>query len=241
MVTTEEKIGAELGRRVVVVDDDPCFRAVARAIAGRVHGVEICGEVGDAEAGLELIERILPDVLIVDWLMPGKSGLELIRLVRSQRSGESLRILVCTSFPNTRLMEELFGLRVNGFVGKDESFATLEAAISRVLAGGLYFASTAGPASQGERNNREGEQTWVVASGVLPERLAVLPPEVLSPREREVARLVSAGFLSKEIAVQLGIGLRTVESHRANLMSKLGVADVPTLTRWCLRVGLAEA
>lgn len=203
-----------------------------RAISLRSDDVDIVGEAEDAEQALELIKIQRPDVLVLDWLMPGMSGLELIHKIRSLKPVVCPRVLLCTAHANSRLLGELFSLGVHGFVDKSQVVSIIEVALVSVMQGGLFFASSAGPAPS----------PYLESSPVsnLPGELSLIPPDALSTREREVAGLVAAGYMSKEIAARLGIALRTVESHRAHIMDKLGVSSVPTLTRWCVRTGLIE-
>jgi DNA-binding NarL/FixJ family response regulator len=232
MVSTSSSTKARHPKRVLVVDDDPTFRAILRAILARFAEVGALDESGDAEGALEKITAMQPDLVVVDWLMPGLSGLDLIRAIRSRSEAKQTRILLCTAHPSQELANDLFTLRVNGYVDKNKSFAVIEAALGSVLNGGLFYASKVGP-------NVGGTMTpFPSAAPRLPEAAAIAPSDRLSKRESEIARLVAGGMISKEIAARLGISQRTVESHRANLMRKIGVSDVATLTRWAMRTGL---
>jgi len=214
----------------LIIDDDPIQRALLRMVISRIEGAELCGESEDANAGLELTLRLQPDVVVVDWLMPGLSGLEFLHLLRA--AGGAQKAVFCTGHPTGTLPLDLLRLGVQGYLDKRVSLATLEAALRTVIEGGMFFASKT-PADY--TFNKGGE---VVRRKALSERLAIVPANRLSAREREVAASVAGGLSSKQVAAQLGIGVRTVEAHRANLMRKLAITDVPTLTRWCMRVGL---
>ncbi len=227
MVTTEKarRVGAR--KRVLLVDDDPVFMAVLHAIVEKCPGVEFAGECQGADEALAHIKICRPDVIVVDWLMPGMNGVEFIREVRSLGGMSGTLVLLCTAHPNRELAGELFALGVNGYIDKAKPFSMIEAALLSVLGGGLFFASDVGPVVPGTRSP---------FGGLL--KSSAAPLDVLSKREREVASLVAGGMNSKEIAARLGVAQRTVESHRANLMRKIRVSDVASLTRWAIQVGI---
>jgi DNA-binding NarL/FixJ family response regulator len=121
------------------------------------------------------------------------------------------------------LPAELVALGVAGFVDKNSPLEQIDRAVQCVLEGGMFFSATVPPPLPA-----------LAAEPALPR----LGADALSEREREVVRLVARGLVSKEVAAQLGLSARTVEKHRARIFAKLGLHDVPTLVRWCLRNGL---
>jgi DNA-binding NarL/FixJ family response regulator len=159
--------------------------------------------------------------LLADLLLPGLDGRELIRRLRARHP--QTRCIVVTSSTSPTLPAELLGLGVSGFIDKASPIDHLERAVQRVLAGGMFFSTqvTPGPA----------EEPRSAPTGPT--------PEVLTEREREVARLVAGGLISKEIADRLGLSPRTVEKDRAIIMEKIGVRDLTGFIRWCVRNRLA--
>jgi DNA-binding NarL/FixJ family response regulator len=119
------------------------------------------------------------------------------------------------------LPAELLSLGASGFVDKMSGFSEMESAVQRVLANGLYFSAGMAPSS-------------VTHGGLRPTPHGP-PPSVLTEREREIARLVASGLISKEIAPMLQLSPRTIEKARAQIQTKLGVRDLPALVRWCLQ------
>jgi DNA-binding NarL/FixJ family response regulator len=136
-----------------------------------------------------------------------------------------MKILVITAHPSERLPAELMVLGVNGYVDKTEPIEYVLSAVETVRSGGMFFASRV----------RAKGGAGVSFSGPRP--TLEVP---LTQREQEIARLVAAGQMSKEIAAKLNLSVRTVEKHRANIMEKVGVREVASLTRWCIQAGLVD-
>lgn len=181
------------------------------------------GEFGQGKPGLEFCLREKPDLLVVDLMLPDLNGMEIAREVR--RAVPDTKILVITAHPSERLPADLMALGVNGYVDKTEPIEYVLSAVETVRNGGMFFAS---------RVRAKG--------GTVPGFASTRPPlEVpLTEREQEIARLVAAGQMSKEIAAKLNLSVRTVEKHRANIMEKVGVREVASLTRWCIQAGLVD-
>lgn len=164
-----------------------------------------------------------PTVVIVDLGLPDIDGRKVIRALHAA-SPES-RVVVLTARIDPNLPGELLALGVSGYVDKGLPLKEALRAIRRVLQGGLYY-------SAGNRSllGRSSAHRVTAASDV--------PPETLSPREREIVRLVASGMISKEIGARLKLSPRTVEKARARILERLKVRDLPALVRWCVKHGL---
>ncbi len=204
---------------VLIEDDVMLCDLLARAIMAR-FAPRTLRTFHDGEAGLAQCLAHPPDLLITDLRLPGVEGREIIRRVRARHP--STRCVVLTSAATAALPAELLALGVGGFVDKGSPVDHLERAIERVLAGGLYFSTQVKPAPAAEARP--------AADGPA--------PSVLTEREREIARLVAGGLISKEIAERLGLSPRTVEKERGDIMAKIGVRDLAGFVRWCVRNGL---
>jgi DNA-binding NarL/FixJ family response regulator len=208
--------------RTVIIEDEIMFRQLLRSTLKGVSQLEIAGEFGLGQPGLSFCLREKPNLLIVDLVLPDMHGMEIIAAVR--RAVPDMRILVITAHPSERLPAELITLGVGGYVDKSEPLSYVLNAIETINRGGMYFA------------------THVGAKRATVKPVASSSPigVALTPREQEIARLVAAGRLSREIAQSLDLGVRTVEKHRGNIMKKVGVHEVASLTRWCVQTGLVE-
>jgi len=207
------------GHFVLIEDDGLLCDLLARAIAAR-FAPRTLRTFGDGATGLAHCLAEAPDLLITDLRLPGVDGREVIRRLRARHPGT--RCVVLTSAVVPALPAELLALGVAGFVDKSSPLENVEGAIERVLAGGLYFSAQVSP-----------------TSAAAPPPVAAGPgPAVLTEREREIARLVAGGLISKEIADRLGLSPRTVEKERGLIMEKIGVRDLSGFIRWCVRNGL---
>lgn len=208
--------------RAVLIEDETMFRQLILLTLGKVKDLQVIGEFGMGRAGLDFCLREKPDLLVVDLMLPDLNGMEVAREAR--RALPDIKILVITAHPSDRLPADLMALGVNGYVDKTEPIEYVLSAVETVRSGGMFFAS---------RVRARGG-----AAALTGTRPAV--PIPLTEREQEIARLVAAGQMSKEIAAKLNLSVRTVEKHRANIMEKIGVREVASLTRWCIQVGLLD-
>jgi DNA-binding NarL/FixJ family response regulator len=207
--------------RTVVIEDEKMFRQLVLSTLRHARDLQVIGTFELGKPALRFCQKERPDLLVVDLVLPDMNGLEIVRQLRG--SMPDMIILIITAHPSDELPAELVVLGVNGYVDKREPIEYVLKAIETVRQGGMFFASHVRARSGGT----------VRPAG----KLAVNP---LTKREEEVARLVASGKMSKEIAARLKVSLRTVEKHRENIMQKLGVHKVASLTRWCVEAGLAE-
>ena len=203
----------------------------------RVRGVVMSAAFDLGKEGLAYCLRTKPDLLAVDLFLPDLHGLEIVREVRARLP--ATRILVLTGHPDGDLPARLVAQGVHGFVDKAAPLSYIMQAMESLMEGGMFFASHVPP--KGATPSAQAALPKVVAGARSdPEALPLEAVKVLSPREIEVARLVAEGFSSKELAARLGLSVRTVEKHRANIMEKVGVHEVASLVRWCVQTGLVK-
>lgn len=209
--------------RIVLVEDHRVVRQGLKALLEAEQDFEIVGEAGDGLVALELVEKTTPDVLVVDLMIPGLSGLEVTRRVRERSPGS--KVVVLSMHSNEAYVLEALKYGAAGYVLKDSSFSDLSRAVREVVSGRKYLSP---PLSERAidlylQHKRK--------SGSLD------PYETLTNREREVFQLTVEGQSASEVAERLSISPRTVESHRANLMRKLALRSQAELIRYALRRG----
>ncbi len=209
---------------IVLVDDHQVVRQGLRALLVAEPGFEVGGEAGDGLEAVQLVERLKPDVLVLDLMIPGLNGLEVARQV-SQRSPRT-HVIILSMYANEAYVLEALRHGVSGYVLKDSSAAELVQAVHQVLAGRRYLSA---PISERVIN------TYVQKAR---ETVSEDPYELLTPREREVLQLAAEGHTHAEIAGRLSISPRTAETHRANVMRKLGLRSQTDLVRYALRRGI---
>ncbi len=210
--------------RVLLADDHTLVRAGLRSLLQDVEGVEVVAEAADGREALELIARHRPDVVLMDIAMPGMNGLE--ATLRAAREHPGVRVVILSTHAVEEYVLQALRAGAAGYLLKNADTAELALALKSVHRGETYLSP---PVSK-----------HVVADYVRRVGAAPGPLERLTPRQREVLQLVAEGNTTKEIASKLGISVKTVETHRAQLMQQLDIHDVAGLVRCAIRLGLIE-
>ncbi len=212
--------------RVLVADDHAIVREGIRSVLEQGTGFEVVAEASDGEEALRVVGELDVDVLVLDISMPGLSGLDVASRVR--QVAPATRVLILSVYDHREYVLQAVRSGANGYLLKDSAPGELRAAIRAVHGGEAFFspviARQLGDAVRAEEAHRKEE-----------DRLGRL-----TARERDVLLLVARGRTNKEAAAALGISHRTVESHRENLMKKLGIRTVAELTRFALDSGVLE-
>jgi DNA-binding NarL/FixJ family response regulator len=210
--------------RLVLVDDHRLLRAGLRELLRNTAGMEIVGEAGSGDEALSLIETLSPDVLVTDIGMPGISGIELAE--RACQMSPGLRVLMLTMHANEEYVYQAFRAGATGYLLKDSTAAELEFAVRAVAAGDVYLTPrVAKPLVAFYLRHAEGRHGFL---------------EELTPRQREILRLIADGHTTKEIARLLNVTVKTAEKHRTQLMQRLGIHEIAGLVRYAVRVGLVH-
>jgi two-component system response regulator NreC len=213
--TTLDPAAREL--RVLLVDDHAVLRAGLRLVLGAVDGISVVAEAGTVRDALEQAEVKRPDVVVLDVDLPDGSGIDMLpELLRVTRS--AARVLILSMHDEPRYVEEAFAAGAHGYLLKDAAETELVAAINVLAAGEEYVYPPLG--ARMLQAARRG------------------PDDPLTDREREIARLLALGHTNQEIAGQLFLSIRTIETHRSHLMGKLRLKTRAELTAWALERGL---
>jgi DNA-binding NarL/FixJ family response regulator len=212
--------------RVLVVDDHAVVREGIRHVLAGEPGFEVVGEAANGEQALALARSQRPDVVVLDVTMPGESGLRVAPKLRAAVPGA--RVLIMSMHENAEYVREGVRAGASGYLLKDSAAAELRLAVRAVHAGGTYFSTHAALGLSG---------AVVPAPAAEPELPALASADGLTARERDVLGGIARGLTNKEIAAELGISHRTVETHRESLMRKLNIRTVAGLTRYVLDGG----
>ncbi|MEO6847488.1 MAG: response regulator transcription factor [Chthoniobacterales bacterium] len=206
-------------KKVLIVDDHPVFRHGIQTLLRSESDLIICGEASSAPAALDAMRQLLPDIALLDISLPGTNGIELIKLMKSEQP--KLLILILSMHD-----ESLYALRALkagalGYVMKAEAPTQILTAIRRVLNGDIYV-------SQKFSERLIFKAIHSIEGGIG------LPVDKLSDRELEVLQLLGRGFGTREIANDLHLSVKTIETHRAHIKEKLGFKDAGEMVRFSI-------
>jgi DNA-binding NarL/FixJ family response regulator len=208
--------------RIVIADDHAIVREGLKRIVGDAKDFVVAGEAAEGTEVMKVVRELDFDVLVLDLSMPGRSGMELIKLVKAEKP--RLRILVLSMHQEMQYAVRAIKSGASGYLTKESAPAQLEQAIRKIAGGGAYISA---------------EVAEQLALGAMPGS-DTLPHESLSDREFEVFRLLVDGEAVSDIAHKLNLSVKTVSTHKANLMQKLGLSNQTELVRYALKHGLAD-
>ena len=210
--------------RIVLVEDHTILREGLRALLSADPQFEIVGEADDGREAIRRVDKLAPDLVMMDLSMPRMTGMDAIREIK--RRHPATKIIALTVHKAEEYLRTTLQAGADGYVLKDATQVELLLAIQNVLKGKTYLSpSVSDTVIEGYLEGKEDQ--------IPSPRLGLL-----SPREREVLKLIAEGYKNKEIAADLFISLKTVEKHRANLMKKLDLHNAAALTSFAIEHGL---
>jgi len=207
--------------RVLLADDHALVRAGMRSLLRDIEGVAVVGEAADGGQALALAERERPDVVLLDIAMKGMNGLEAAARFRELHPG--IKVIILSMHASEEYVLQALRAGAAAYLIKDSATAELELALRSVMRGETYLS----PAI-----SRQVVEGYVQRVG------AGAGENPLTPRQREVLKRIAEGRSTKEIAFDLGLSVKTVETHRAQIMERVGIRDVAGLVRYAMRTGL---
>jgi DNA-binding NarL/FixJ family response regulator len=208
--------------RIVIADDHAIVREGLKRIVSSADDLRVVGEAADGTEVMQQVREADFDVLVLDLSMPGRSGMELIKLVRAEKS--KLRILVLSMHQELQYAVRAIKSGASGYLTKESAPAQLEQAIRKIAAGGAFISA---------------EVAEQLALSAMPGS-ASAPHESLSNREFEVFRLIAAGVSVTDIAARLKLSVKTISTHKANLMQKMGLQNQSELIRYAIKHGVSD-
>ena len=211
-------------KKVAIIEDHTAVRDMIAQIVRTMEGWEIVTESGDGRQALEECLKTEPEFIILDIMLPGLNGTEILRRLR--RSLPNVHVLVFSGYQDAHLLRELVEAGAHGFIGKTAPLTELQKGLEIVATGGTYFSP---------------EVAEILRQTMFNPAFSGVPPlQRLTAREREILQLIAESNSTKEIAGILNISVKTAENHRTNLMRKLDLHDVASLTRFAIEHRIIE-
>ena len=209
--------------RVLLVEDHGLVRAGFRALLDGISGVQVVGEAADGRSGLNMISLKKPHVVLMDIALPKLNGLEVLE--RVVKDHPKVQVVMLSMHANEEYVSRALRSGARGYVLKDADISELELALRAVAEGNVYLSPAVSKSMVDDYMRRVRSQG---------------SPHALTERQEEVLQQVAEGRNTKEIAYRLKLSVKTIESHRAQLMKRLNIHDVAGLVRYAIRAGLVR-
>lgn len=211
--------------RVLLVEDHTLVRAGFRALLEKLEGIQVIGEVSNGRDALKICRDLEPEVVLMDIAMPEMNGLEATSRMRQECP--RTKVLMLSMYTNEEYLKEALRAGAAGYLLKDADRAELELAIKTVCRGETYLTPAVAKFTLDAYCRQDDAQSG--------------PLGRLTSRQREILQLIAEGCSTKQIAQRLDLSVKTVETHRAQLMERLEIHDVPGLVRLAIRTGLVRS
>ena len=212
--------------RILIADNHTLFSQGLRSLAETQSDFEVIGEVSDGREAVAKSRELQPDVVLMDVVMPGLNGLDATRQIRQE--APDTRVLALSMHVDKRYVLGMLEAGASGYLAKDAAFEEVARALRAVAAGHVYLAPNVAGLVVEDFTRRTSSPSSPSA------------PAALSPREREVLQLLAEGLPASRIARQLHISVKTVETHRRNILGKLELDTVADLVRYAIREGITS-
>jgi DNA-binding NarL/FixJ family response regulator len=206
--------------KVIIAEDHTILRAGLRALLSSHENIEIVGEAGDGREAVRVVEKFVPDLVIMDLSMPKLNGMEAIKEIKGRHP--QIKIIVLTVHKSDEYIVASLDAGADGYILKDASHNELILAIEYIMKGKMFISPTISDKVIGAYLEKKKDQK---TDSVM---------NILTSREREVLKLIAEGHKNKEIAEHLCISMKTVEKHRSNLMEKLDLRNTAALTVYAI-------
>ncbi len=216
---------SDMSIRILLADDHKIVRDGLRALLKNQSGMEVIAEAGDGRSTVQMVQELLPNVVIMDIAMPDMNGIEATRQITA--TAPNVKIVALSMHSDKRFVAEMLKAGASGYLLKDCAFEELDNAIRAVIANRIYLSPK-------------------LADIIIKDYTRLFPKtefsvfSILTLREREVLQLLAEGKTTKEISSSLNISAKTVETYRKQLMDKLDIHSIAELTKYAVREGLTS-
>jgi DNA-binding NarL/FixJ family response regulator len=215
--------------KVILVDDHSLVRAGIRSLIQNIAGVEVIAEANNGRDAIRLIDELIPDLVLLDIAMPELNGLEVIS--RISKDNTDTKVIILSMHTNEEYVVQALKSGAAGYLLKDSAPNELEIAVNAVMRGETYLSPAISKHVVDNYLKRISDVSTEKEKG----------PDIfrqLTSRQREILQLIAEGNSTKEIANKLNVSIKTVETHRMQLMERIGIHDVAGLVRYAIRMGI---
>jgi DNA-binding NarL/FixJ family response regulator len=215
--------------KVILVDDHSLVRAGIRSLIQNISGVEVIAEANNGRDAIRLIDELIPDLVLLDIAMPELNGLEVIS--RISKDNTDTKVIILSMHTNEEYVVQALKAGAAGYLLKDSAPNELEIAVNAVMKGETYLSPAISKHVVDNYLRRISDVSAEKERG----------PDIfkqLTSRQREILQLIAEGNSTKEIANKLNVSIKTVETHRMQLMDRIGIHDVAGLVRYAIRMGI---
>jgi DNA-binding NarL/FixJ family response regulator len=212
--------------RIVIAEDHTILRAGLRALLSSRKDIEVVGEAGDGREAVRIVDKLVPDLLLIDLSMPKMNGIEAIREIKGRHP--QIKVIVLTVHKSEEYIIASLDAGAKGYILKDASHNELILALEYVMDGKIFLSPSISDKVVGAYLEQKKKKN---TSSLL---------DNLTSREQEILKLIAEGYRNKEIADHLFISLKTVEKHRSNLMQKLDRRNTAALTAYAIEKGIVS-
>ena len=209
-------------RKIILADDHALVRAGIRSLLESLPGLQVVAETGDGLEAVDLARRLDADAILLDITLPSLNGLEAAKLIAGM--DKPSRILMLSMHAGPEYVARALSAGASGYLIKDSAFEELSTALNHLFRGQRYLSQSI---------DRDAVEHFLESQHVEHPEL-----ELLTPRQRQILQLIAEGYGTREIAERLFLSVKTVETHRAQLMDRLGIFDVAGLVRLAIRTGM---
>jgi two-component system response regulator NreC len=211
--------------RILLADDHGMMREGLKALLESIEDTEVVGEADNGRDTVRLCRELRPDIVIMDVAMPELNGIEATRQIMAEYSGT--KVIALSMHSTKRFILDMLQAGASGYLLKNCAFKELADALATVLAGNAYISPSVASVVVERLISPQGAEESTV-------------PNTLTPREREVLQLLAEGIKVSEVARKLHVSIKTVQTHRRNLMAKLHLYSLPELTKFAIQQGLTS-
>lgn len=218
--------------KVIIADDHTLIRAGIRQLLQNIRGVEVVAEASNGREAVQLIKEFLPDILLLDVAMSELNGLEVTEQISKENI--SVSIIILSMYANEEYVIQALKAGASGYILKDAAPTELELAINAVTKGEIYL-------SPSISKNLVMDYLRRINNGIPDGKDHENVFARLTIRQREILQLIAEGNSTKEIANKLNVSVKTIETHRAQIMERLDIHDIPGLVRYAIRTGIIQS